>query len=138
MVRSTSKFPKIKGAPNTKAEFLKLFVRFNGNRNKALEKIGVKRDAYFKWMRDPVFKESYEHVKDGLIDNAEALVHREIKGKNLDAAMFLLERLGKDRGWQKTTLVKAEVTVHAADVIKHVHEKRMNTNPSTKETPSER
>lgn len=119
---------KMKGSPGNKAEFLISFVKNNGNRQKALDHVGLQRSSFYKWIdKDPEFKQAFEDAKEALVDRAEETVHKSIKEGDVESAKFLLERLGKDRGWQKTLNVKAEISVHAADIIKQVHERRNNT-----------
>lgn len=130
--------PAAKGAAGNKAAFLKAYIRYNGNFYKALSFVGVTRGAYYTWRKDKAFCDSVDEAKEALIDNAEEQVHKAVKTGDVETAKFVLTHIGKNRGWQKTINIQADVTVHAADIIKQVHAKRQQKeNPNGKEKHSD-
>jgi hypothetical protein len=83
-------------------------------------KIGVSRRTFYNWCDDDVsFKEEYDHLSEGLIDNAESQLHKLIQNGHVTAIIFFLKTKGKSRGYiesQDTTLKVVEEVPTTTDI----------------------
>jgi hypothetical protein len=68
----------------------------------AAQKLGCARSTitYYK-RKHPEIEEALEEIKESLIDLSEGVVWHHVRKKNLRAAQFVLETIGKQRGWVK-------------------------------------
>ena len=80
----------------------------------AAMKLGCARSTitYYKRKYRQV-EEALEEIKESLIDLSEGVVWHHVRRKNLRAAQFVLETIGKSRGWVK----RGEITGVNGDPI---------------------
>lgn len=80
----------------------------------AAQKLGCARSTITYYKRKyPEIEEALSEIKESLIDLSEGVVWHHVRKKNLRAAQFVLETIGKQRGWIK----RGEITGPDGDPI---------------------
>ena len=80
--------------------FLDILAKSFGNITHACKKSGLSRSQYYNWLnRVDGFKNRVEEIQESLMDDAETILHSEIRGGNMTAVIFFLKTKGKKRGY---------------------------------------
>lgn len=82
--------------------FIQNYHKFNYHIGKTCEFVGVHRQSYYDWLKNPNFKMACDCLHEAYIDDAVACVNRAIGNDNVDAAKFVLKTLGKRRGFAES------------------------------------
>ena len=84
----------------TKKEFIRIFKANACNIKATCEAFGIDRSTYYDWMaKYQAFNSSVEEAKEGLIDDAESALLRNILEGNVTAQIFFLKTKGRERGY---------------------------------------
>lgn len=89
-------------------------VQTNGHFAQAGRMIGLTRaEVAARVNAVPLLRALCDDIRETLVDDAEAVMIRDVTSGDQSAARFVLERMGKERGW--TT--KQEVSVEPIEII---------------------
>ncbi len=89
------------------AEYVAALARTGGLISPAAHRLGVTRAAVYKTLRaHPEVQQALEDARGDLLDAATGNVYRAVAEGDVNVSCWVLERLGKDRGW--TTRVEVE------------------------------
>lgn len=104
-------------------------IKSYGNRTNAAKSLGVSRSSLTKFIEShPTVEETYFNIGQSLVDNCETLIQSIAFGQrgkdggwiekpDLKAIMFILERMGADRGWAKASGPGTQVNVQNNQVV---------------------
>lgn len=102
----------IEGRTITNSEIIDALEYKEGCIVEAAEHLGIKRyDLEDALNADPFLNKVYINIIEGFVDLAQKNVFQAVKGGNANLSIWLLERIGKERGYStkaELTLVKAE------------------------------
>lgn len=79
--------------------FISVYARLNYHISHTCEQIGVQRQSYYDWLKNPNFKMAIDCLHEAYIDDAVSCMNRAIANDNIDAAKFVLKTLGRRRGF---------------------------------------
>ncbi len=95
--------------------FLTIFEQCFATTKAACKAAKISRSTFYEWLKQPEFKEAFEEIREGLIDEAEGGLHRLINGvkvastddenpvyikpPDFRAIAFFLDRKARDRGY---------------------------------------
>lgn len=66
----------------------------------AVKQVGIARSTFYEWInKDEEFKSNVDDIQNIALDFAESQLHKQIKGGNTAATIFLLKTKGKKRGY---------------------------------------
>ena len=89
----------------------------------ACERIGVTRQAHYKWMReDEEYKKRVEEVENVAIDFAESELHKQIKSGNSTSTIFFLKTKAKKRGYVEKMEVDSNVNINQVELNSKLNE----------------
>ena len=92
--------------------FLFFFDLEGGHIGKSLKKMGISRHTLTKWQNyNAIFNEIVRDSKEYLIDTAEQTISKAIELGDVNAAKFVLETQGKNRGYGKHQTIQTEEAV---------------------------
>jgi len=76
------------------------FRKCDGHIGKTCKSLGINRASFKSWIAEnPEFAQAIADVREELVDNAERSLHRQSDMLDFQATKFILEKLGKDRGF---------------------------------------
>lgn len=101
-----------------KQVFLTMFKSKAANISVACEAAHIARKTYYRWLKNPKFKQKCDEILDGLIDYAESALIIAIKRGSLGAICYFLNNKGKRRGWQQPTKIEAEISDDVPKLIR--------------------
>lgn len=79
---------------------IETFRKYEGHIGKTCKSLGIARASFKSWIAEnPEFAQAIADVREELIDNAERSLHRQSELMDFQATKFILEKLGKDRGF---------------------------------------
>lgn len=82
--------------------FIEQYVENNFNISKTCEDIKMNRLCYYRYYRQyPEFRDMIAEAKQGIVDRAEQVIMSFVNSGDLDAAKFVLTKLGKKRDWSQ-------------------------------------
>ena len=92
------------------ADFLLMLARNHFNISETCKELGMSRRLYKRWMKNSkLFRSKMEEIEDSFIDSAEEALRDLVKeDRNFYAVKYLLDNLGKKRGWGKNAEQKKE------------------------------
>ncbi len=95
------RFRKYKRPIAKKKAFMMEWRRRLGNATKCCKAIGIDRSTYYEWKKsDENFALDLEDVDETVLDIAENTVyHHVMNNKDLKAALEVLKKKGRKRGW---------------------------------------
>lgn len=122
----------------TQKEFIKALKKNRFNVSKACEIVGVSRQAHYQWLEnDEVYKQAYSELTESVLDIAEESLLELVQGAykevidkdnqvrvlkeppHAQSVMYLLDRLGKKRGYvNKETIDNDNVLIINRNIIK--------------------
>lgn len=82
--------------------FIEALTSSAGNISVACKKVGISRETYYKWYKNPKyksFKKSVDEVNEGLVDLAETMLFKNIKDGKTAEIIFFLKTKGRERGY---------------------------------------
>lgn len=119
----------------TQKAFIKALKENRFNVSKACDKVGVSRQAHYRWLEEsPEYKEAYENLRESILDIAEeGLVeliqgaYKEVIDKDGNIRMlkevpdgasirYYLDRLGKQRGYRLEQTIDNTTTIRVERV----------------------
>lgn len=81
-------------------KFLKRYEKNDFNIAVTCKEAGVSRNAFYKWKKqNHTFKDKVTDALDEVLDAAEDCMYKSVKKGNITAAMYILNNLGKGRGY---------------------------------------
>lgn len=85
---------------DSKARFLKIYASKMGHLQNTCNAMCISRQTPLVWRHnDPVFAQAMLDVRESLIDEAEAQLHKNIREGKEASLIFYLKTQGKDRGY---------------------------------------
>ena len=113
--------PKKVNEDRLKTKFLKTFEKTNFNISETCRQLKVSRNKFYKWLKlDDDFRERYETLKEVYIDLAESQLIKLVQKGDFKAIRYLLDNLGKKRGYNQPQEVKHEISGNGSIDIKIV------------------
>lgn len=77
-------------------QFLELFLPLKFNITEICGEVGISRRTYYDWINEkPHFKEAIEHLREFLVDKAEAVLLQALESADAKTAQFILKALDK-------------------------------------------
>ncbi len=109
--------------------FIEAYINNKGHIGKSAKEIGINRVTYYKWLKEPKFKQLMEEVDEYHWDSIEEHINRLAKDGNPQLLMFLAKTKLKNRGYVE----KSEQSIeHKGEGFKLIiEEKNERSTPST-------
>lgn len=83
-----------------RGRFLEILTKQAGNVAGSCRAMNINRRTYYNWMeKHEDFKQIAEDITEGLIDDAESVLHKLITDGNVAAVIFYLKTRAKSRGY---------------------------------------
>lgn len=119
-----------------KAEFLRHFIKFDGNIALACIISGVARRTYHEWKQsDPDFMDAVTEINEAQIDAAERALLQNVKDGKETSIFFYLCNKGRGRGWQSINKIQTAVINAPKIEVEYAETPQRKDKSSTKELP---
>jgi DNA-binding phage protein len=95
-------------------EFLDVFINSAlGNVSVAAKATGIRRETYYKWLQNPIFKATAAEARERRKDFIESALDARIKAGDTAAIIFAAKTVCKDRGYVERSEVMSDNNIHA-------------------------
>lgn len=95
-------------------QFLDVFINSAlGNVSVAAKAVGIRRETYYSWMKNPAFKELAAEARERRKDFIESALDARIKAGDTAAIIFAAKTVCKDRGYVERSELMSDNNIHA-------------------------